>query len=257
MIKVARFFGGRHISASCRRLLRNLTLIGVAWTTSASLALAGEPAPDSIELRVRACTVCHGPEGRAAPDGYYPRIAGKPAGYLFQQLLSFRDGRRRYAPMTHLLDTLPDTYLLEMARYFAALDLPYPPPRPASAPSAWLDRGRELVTRGDPAHDVPACNQCHGEALTGFAPAVPGLLGLPRDYLNAQLGAWRSGQRRAFAPDCMAQIAGRLSPQDIGAVAAWLSSQPLPSDTKAVRSLGRKPPMECGSLTVTEPAAGK
>jgi cytochrome c553 len=55
----------------------------------------------------------------------------------------------------------------------------------------------------------------------------------------------------------MAQIAGRLSPQDIGAVAAWLSSQPLPSDTKAVRSLGRKPPMECGSLTVTEPAAGK
>ena len=29
-----------------------------------------------------ACTGCHGAEGRAASDGYYPRIAGKPAGYL-------------------------------------------------------------------------------------------------------------------------------------------------------------------------------
>ena len=28
-----------------------------------------------------ACTTCHGKEGRAGPDGYYPRIAGKPAGY--------------------------------------------------------------------------------------------------------------------------------------------------------------------------------
>lgn len=255
LITVTRFFGARRIWASCRRFLRSLAATGVAWVIGAPLAFALTPSSDSIELRVRACTVCHGPEGRAAPDGFYPRIAGKPSGYLFQQLLSFRDGRRRYAPMTHLLETLPDSYLLEMARHFAALDLPYPPPRRAAVSSALLDRGRELVSRGDPTRDVPACNQCHGEALTGFAPAVPGLLGLPRDYLNAQLGAWRSGQRRAFAPDCMAQIAGKLSPQDIGAVAAWLSSQPLPPDTKAVRSLPRKAPMECGSFAVTEPAA--
>ena len=45
--------------------------------------------------------------------------------------------------------------------------------------------------------------------MTGLAPFVPGLLGLPRDYLNAQLGAWRSGQRRALPPDCMAQVAQR------------------------------------------------
>ena len=43
-------------------------------------------------------------------------------------------------------------------------------------------------------------------SLTGAATGyVPGLLGLPRDYLNGQLGAWRSGQRRAVEPDCMAQ----------------------------------------------------
>ena len=29
-----------------------------------------------------------------------------------------------------------------------------------------------------------ACASCHGSALTGVEPTVPGLLGLPRDYLN-------------------------------------------------------------------------
>jgi cytochrome c553 len=49
--------------------------------------------------------------------------------------------------------------------------------------------------------------------MTGRAPFVPGLLGLPRDYLNAQLGAWRTGQRRALAPDCMAEVARKLAPE--------------------------------------------
>ena len=43
-----------------------------------------------------------------------------------------------------------------------------------------------------------------------MAPAIPGLLGLPRDYLNSQFGAWRIGQRQAQEPDCMAQVARQL-----------------------------------------------
>ena len=35
---------------------------------------------DTIAQRAMACTGCHGKEGRAASDGYYPRIAGKTAG---------------------------------------------------------------------------------------------------------------------------------------------------------------------------------
>jgi cytochrome c553 len=84
--------------------------------------------------RMLACTGCHGPEGRAAPDGYYPRIAGKPDGYLFNQLLNFRDGRRHYALMTNLLAPLDDAYLREIAAHFARLSLPYPPPAPSARP---------------------------------------------------------------------------------------------------------------------------
>jgi cytochrome c553 len=62
---------------------------------------------------------------------------------------------------------------------------------------------------------------------------VPGLLGLPLDYLNAQLGAWQTGQRRAHAPDCMAEVVRRLPADDVIAVSSWLASQPLPADTHA------------------------
>ncbi|MEO7851296.1 MAG: cytochrome C, partial [Rubrivivax sp.] len=175
---------------------------------------------DTLAQRLAACTVCHGREGRAGPDGYYPRIAGKPAAYLFNQLSNFRDGRRHYGPMVRLMAPLSLAYLREISAHFAALDLPYPPPARATVPPAVLARGRQLALQGDAARDLPACSACHGEALTGALPATPGLLGLPRDYLSGQLGAWVSGERAALAPDCMAQVARRLGDGDAVAVSA-------------------------------------
>lgn len=221
---------------------------------------------DSMAQRTQACTSCHGREGRAGPDGYYPRIAGKPVGYLYNQLLNFREGRRHYGLMANLLDTLSDAYLYDIAQHFANLDLPYPQPQRATLPPETLERGRTLALHGDPDKRIPACASCHGKALTGVTPNVPGLLGLPRDYLNAQLGAWRTGQRRAVAPDCMAEIARRLSPEDLSAVTAFLSSEAVPANAHAVsadapvaprRRKGRKaepepapapPPMRCGAV---------
>jgi cytochrome c553 len=215
---------------------------------SAQAHAAPEAVQDTLSQRVVPCTACHGKEGRAAPDGYHPRIAGKPAGYLYNQLINFRDGRRRYGPMVYLVDHLGDDYLREIADHFAALDLPYPPPAPTSATPAQLQRGRELATRGDPVRKLPACTQCHGEALTGVAPAIPGLLGLPRDYLSAQIGAWTHGQRRAQAPDCMAEVARQLSADEVGAVAAWLASRPLPASAKPAAGLPAPLPMPCGGV---------
>jgi len=197
--------------------------------------------------RLLACTGCHGKQGRAASDGYYPRIAGKPAGYLYNQLQNFRDGRREYRLMADLIAPLNDAYLREIAAHFASLDLPYPPSQPATTTPALLQRGEQLALRGDPARRLPACAQCHGEALTGVMPALPGLLGVPRDYLTAQLGAWLSGNRHAQAPDCMSQIAERLAPDDVGAVAQWLAAQPVPAQGKPASALPAALPMPCGA----------
>lgn len=212
------------------------------------LAAAPPAFEDSLAQRVLACTACHGAQGRAAADGYHPRIAGKPAAYLYQQLLHFRDGRRHYPLMTQLLEPLSDAYLREMAEHFGALELPYPAPAPVVATAQVLARGEELALRGDAARQLPACAQCHGAALTGGRPAIPGLLGLPRDYLNAQLGAWRSGLRRAHTPDCMASIARRLSDSDVSAVSGWLASQRLPAVPPPVPARPAALPLDCGSV---------
>jgi len=229
-----------------RLRLRHLVVLCVAL--GAGPVAAAPNVEDSMAQRVQACTGCHGPQGRAASDGYYPRIAGKPAGYLYQQLLSFRDGRRQYALMANLLAPLTDAYLREIAEHFASLDIPYPPPQPATARVEALTRGQALVTQGDTALRVPACVQCHGEALTGVAPAVPALIGMPRDYLNAQLGAWRNGARHALAPDCMAQIAQRLAPADISALSQWLAAQPVPAHARPAAALPAPMPMPCGGV---------
>lgn len=227
------------------------TLLTTALALLGAAAHAAAPVdPLGMTSRVAACTACHGQEGRATPDGYFPRIAGKPAGYLFHQLVNFRDGRRQYRPMTHLLDHLSDDYLREIAAHFASLEVPYPPPaRPGLAPAV-LAQGRALVLKGDAARDIPACVRCHGDAMTGVAPAIPGLLGLPRDYLNSQLGAWQTGQRHAAAPDCMAKITAKLTSTDITAIAAWLAAQPVPVPSKAVErsALAQPLPMDCGGV---------
>jgi cytochrome c553 len=216
--------------------------MGLALGTAALAAL-----PDNtMARRALACTGCHGEQGRAGRDGYYPRLAGKPAAYLYEQLLAFRDGRRRYALMTHLLEPLSEPYLRALADHFAALDLPYGPPAPAPADTSLQARARQLVMDGDPARRLPACVACHGQRLTGVLPAMPSLLGLPRDYLNAQLGAWRSGTRSARAPDCMAEVAQRLQREDVAALSAWLAAQPMPSPTHAVDAVPKALPLRCG-----------
>lgn len=227
------------------------TLLATALALLVGAAHAAAPIdPQGMTARVAACTACHGKQGRATPDGYFPRIAGKPAGYLYHQLVNFRDGRRQYRPMTHLLDHLSDDYLREIAEHFAALEVPYPPPATPGLAPAVLAQGRALVLKGDAAREIPACVRCHGEAMTGVAPAIPGLLGLPRDYLNSQLGAWQAGQRHAAAPDCMAKITSKLTSTDITAVAAWLAAQPVPVPSKAVErsALAQPLPMDCGGV---------
>lgn len=226
-------------------LLLAATLLGL---TAPSVQAQPQPVPDSLAQRAMACTGCHGKEGRAAADGYYPRLAGKPAGYLYNQLLNFRDGRRDYGLMSELISPLSDAYLRELAGHFAALDLPYPPPQPTTLAAPELARAEQLIRQGDPARKLPACVACHGERLTGAQPTVPGLLGLSRDYLNGQLGAWRSGQRRAQAPDCMAQIARALTDAEINTLTQFLASRPMPADTHPAAALPAPSPLKCGGV---------
>jgi cytochrome c553 len=233
-----------------RSLVPLLCLAG--WLACGMKSALAEPPPgkfsDTIAQRVVACTICHGKQGEGSTQNeYYPRIGGKPAGYIYHQLVNFKEGRRSYPEMVYLVQYLPDDYLNEIADYFSKQQPLVPTPTKPPLPAQALRRGQELVERGDSARDIPACTACHGKALTGLQPGIPGLLGLYPEYISAQLSAWRNGARHANAPDCMEEIASRLSGADITAIAGWLSAQPGPAAAEPAPAKSQKLPLECGS----------
>jgi cytochrome c553 len=225
--------------------------LALAWTIHAAAqqpsTVPGFTTLDSMEARVQGCVTCHGRNGEGANGGYFPRIAGKPAGYLYNQLVAFRNGTRQYAPMNYLVAYLPDAYLREMATYYAKLRPAFEARDPAPADAAMLERGRAIATAGDPRMAIPPCIACHGSRLTGMEPGIPGLVGLRAPYIAAQLTRWRVGSRHAAEPDCMKRIVSRLSEADVAAVAAWLARQEPPADPSPESSNLVRMPYACGS----------
>jgi cytochrome c553 len=200
-----------------------------------------------MEARVRACASCHGAQGSGTNNDYFPRLAGKPAGYLYNQLAAFRSGRRRYPPMNYLLEFQSDAFLHAIADYFASQHPDLPPRAIPIVSKDLLALGQSLATHGDAQHGIPACASCHNPAFTGVEPAIPGLLGLQPGYISAQLGAWRYGTRTAAAPDCMQIVAGHLTETDVTAVAAWLASLPAPTNAAPIPHGTLALPFPCGS----------
>jgi cytochrome c553 len=238
------------------RTLRRWQVWAVALLLAVCSGAPAQPDPasipaykklDSMEARVQGCVTCHGQQGQGTSNDYFPRIAGKPAGYLFNQLRAFRDGSRHYAPMNYLVAYLTDDYLREIAEHFAGLRPPFTAPQAATVPAVLLDRGRGLVQNGDATRQIPACMACHGARLTGMEPGIPGLVGLRPNYISAQLTRWRAGERRAFQPDCMHRIASRLQETDIQALAAFLGSLAAPSDPAPDARNTVRMPLTCGS----------
>ena len=211
--------------------------------------------------RTLACTGCHGKAGPRRSRRLLPahrrqarRLPVQPAAEFSRRTPALRADGAAAGPAVRRLPA-GDRAAFRRAR----------PALPAAAAAAAARRrccsaGQALALQGDAPRAIPACAQCHGAALTGVPPNTPGLLGLPRDYLNAQLGAWRTGQRRAHAPDCMAQIARQLRPARPrrgdrlarGPAACRPTRRPAPS-------LARPPQIACGSaaLPAGSPAAMK
>jgi cytochrome c553 len=223
-----------------------LWCLGFAFAAVNACAASTDPGD-----RLAACAVCHGKHGEGVEGSqYYPHLAGKPAGYLFEQLRNFRDGRRSNAQMTWLVQFMDDTYMDEIAQFYAAQ-----PPRTRAADTgaagltdALRATAEKLVEHGDPARKVPPCSACHGVALTGLEPGIPALVGLPSEYIIAQLGSWRTGARHATEPDCMSGIARSLAPEEIRAVASWLSQQSHADEEGPAPAGTFVPPRQCGNL---------
>lgn len=192
-----------------------LKIAALAVIVSAAPALAGEFG----NVSVRNCTWCHGPSAQGYAPA--PRLAGQRSRYIVDQLSSFRVHRRDNPfsrmymwPASANVGPRAARYL---ADYFASLH-----PRPADdGDKALVPAGRAIYQEGVPNDNVAACVACHGPRAQGIG-RIPRLGGLSYSYLQKRLEQWHKGYDAA-ALHPMPHVAGNLSPEQIAALASYLS----------------------------------
>jgi cytochrome c553 len=165
-----------------------------------------------------ACAQCHAFNGASDGSGAFPRLAGQSSYYLSKQMRDFSSGIRANAVMSPIAEALSLQDIADVAAYYAGISTPFPPLPVGEA--ALVKRGGELAKVGSAANDIPACDNCHGPGGVGEPPAIPYLAGQYERYIAFELHMWQRGFRKS-SPEAMAQVAKRLSDQDIAALAAY------------------------------------
>ncbi|MBN9407109.1 MAG: c-type cytochrome [Burkholderiales bacterium] len=193
-----------------------------AWAAPADVQHGAAIAAQGVPPAVAACVTCHGAKGEGGPG--FPPLAGQGAGYLREQLDAFADGTRANAIMAPIAKGLDAPARADVAAWFASLPSGIAPQ--AAGPADPKDQGAWLVERGRWADGIPACASCHGPGGAGVGEHFPALARLGAAYMQAQIDAWKSGQRPPGPLGLMQGIAKKLSHDDISAVAQYYASRP-------------------------------
>jgi cytochrome c553 len=163
------------------------------------------------------CVACHGERGvSVTPE--LPSLNGQTAAAIYKQLYDYRTGARFHPQMTPVAKQLKVTDLAHVASYFG---------RDAEPGVGLGDREHiadlnieRLATEGAPERRIPACNSCHVNG-SGGPIETPTLSGQHRIYLENQLKAYRSGQRRNDVYQRMRAIARELTDEEITQLARY------------------------------------
>lgn len=207
--------------------------IAVCLSLLSLTVLAAPPAGDPEQGKAAAalCATCHQADGSGLnnPAGEsWPRLAGLEADYLASQLHAYKTGARRNPSMEAFAQMLDDEQILHVSAWFASLPATDGRSAEDQGHSAeLLKRGEQLATEGDWENYVVACSSCHGPDNLGAGTVFPAIAGQHFGYIRDQLLAWQKGTRENDPQRLMASIAERMSSNDINAVAAWLSTQPV------------------------------
>jgi cytochrome c553 len=162
------------------------------------------------------CAACHGPNGNSLVP-IFPKLAGQGERYLNEQLLDIRENRRVVPEMAGTLAELADQDLLDIAAWYAEQT-----PAPTEVDAVLAQRGQDLYRSGDQTLGIPACSGCHAPTGAGIALAgFPQLRGQHAPYLIKRLTGFR---QEGDATAIMHSIAGRLSDDDIAALATYIQA---------------------------------
>lgn len=194
------------------KLIKSKIAILAIVSSAAGPLSAGESLP------VRNCTWCHGTSAQGFSTA--PRLAGQRDQYIENQLLSFkehiRDNPLSKQYMWGATANLTPQTAHDLADYFSALL----PEAASDGNSELVAEGRTIYELGIPESNIVSCFVCHGPNAEGVR-EIPRLGGLSYSYLNKRLEQWAEGFDGAAEP--MPRIASKLSPNEIEALASYLS----------------------------------
>lgn len=203
-----------------RRTVLALACLAASLTVHAAEGAAkGDPAKGQATAAM--CAGCHGPDGNSvAPVN--PSLAGQHKDYIVKQLSNFKAAEGKPATrnnpiMNGMVAALAEEDMHNVAAWFSSQKL-----KPAVAKDEKLVAiGQKLWRGGDLAKNVPACAGCHGAAGAGLPAQYPRLAGQFPEYTEAQLKAFRSGERANDAEKVMRMIAAKMTDEEIKAVADY------------------------------------
>lgn len=203
-------------------LIGAMAALGPAWAEDGGAKIALKGGANAAAV---ACVTCHGAEGGGNDASAFPRLAGLDAGYLARRLNAYATVQNKNPVMSGIAAALTEQERQDVSAYFSGL----PPTTQAKPPQGVAtEPGEKLANMGDMAgRALPACNLCHGPNGLGAGAVVPPLAGQPAGYLKAQITAWKSGQRSGDPLGLMAQVAARLTDQEVASLGAYYAAQPV------------------------------
>jgi len=180
-------------------------------------AAKGQPLASSV------CGACHGPDGNS-PSSANPKLAGQHAAYLFKQMKNFKAGpdgksERVNAIMNGMIAPYTEEQMKDFAAYFAAQKQTGGEAKNRES----LELGRKLYRGGDASKGLPACAACHGPAGAGLPAQYPRIAGQFAEYTEAQLKAFRLGERANDPNKMMQMVAVKMTDAEIRAVADYIA----------------------------------
>src|ERR1700682_6510354 len=147
------------------------------------------------------CAICHGSNRQGQVDT--PNLEGQPAAAVYKELRDFKTGARTNAVMGPFAVKLSEQDMLDLAAYYS-----YLPRQPGSHPDP-AKAAPQIVARGAPMRNVPACSSCHG--TTDAKLGTPWLDGQSVIYVKTQLQAFAAGARRNDISQQMRNIARQMT----------------------------------------------
>lgn len=195
-----------------------LTLLAAlaAPTLAADAKAIAKPDPAKGQEKAAMCAACHMSDGsRGAPAN--PILAGQHADYIVKQLTEFKAGKRANPIMSGMVAALNEEDMRNVAAFYSGKSA-----QPGTSRNKDLVQLGEKIYRGGiAAKQVPACAGCHSPNGAGIPAQYPRVAGQHAEYSEAQLVAFRSGQRANSTQ--MAAIAARLSDNEIKAIADYMA----------------------------------